>query len=143
MSFWDWYASKLTLPKVFLQTADDKQPWVVYTYGRTHDRWLHSPWRNSLVVGRIVVDHECAVCGAHEVAILRAKRFSRPSEDPFRREWLKEHVHPDMPNQAAWAKPLLNPFALGALDLDLLVMRLEADALEFQRQLKGEDDVDA
>lgn len=107
------------------------QPWVVYHYGLTHDRWWPL-WSSTRVLGRARVGMECAVCGAHEVASVRIPRFGRVRDrgrHPARIAFLLEHSHPDRGAPMSWARPMLNPAAHGpgGIDLDALAMRMDAD----------------
>lgn len=117
----------------WMQTAETSQPWVVYTYGLTHDKWWPF-WNSTRVLGRMRIKMACAVCGVTEVPTLRIPRFGPVPEPkggrhPVRRQFLNEHVHPDKGHPMSWAMPLLNPGAHnGGLDIDLLTMRLNADA---------------
>lgn len=116
-----------------LDTYETTQPWVIYHYGATTDRWW-PPWRSTRVRGRAVIGMHCAVCGARENAVLRIPRL-RPVPDrgphPRRTAFLQEHQHPDRGHPMSWALPLLNPEAHpGGLNLDLLATRLEADINE-------------
>lgn len=111
---------------------DTDQPWVVYHYGLTHDRFW-PPWRSSRILGYARIECECAVCGVTEVVKARIPRFGDPNPSgqhhPERLRFLLDHLHRDLKvHPMAWAKPLLNPAAhQGGIDLDLLAMRLEAD----------------
>lgn len=75
------------------------QPWVIYTYGRTHDGFW-PPWRSTRVLGRARIGLECAVCGHTEVVSLKIPRFG-PVPEPAsgrhaeRERFLAEHTHPD------------------------------------------------
>jgi hypothetical protein len=118
-----------------MQTFETSQPWVVYTYGRTHDKWWPF-WNSTRVLGRMRIDLTCAVCGHREVATLRIPRFGEvPAPEsgrhPRRERFLAQHVHPDRGAPMSWALPLLNPAAhQGGVNLDALAMRLEADLAE-------------
>lgn len=112
------------------QTFETTQPWVVYTYGATHDRWW-PPWNSTRVLGRARIGLTCAVCGVHEVAKVRMPRFGTivdKGHHPARTAFLTAHAHQDRGDPASWAMPYLNPAAHeGGINLDLLAMRLEAD----------------
>jgi hypothetical protein len=114
----------------WMQTAETDQPWVVYTYGLTHDKWWPF-WNSTRVLGRMRIKMTCAVCGTEEAPWLRIPRFG-PIPDkgrhPARIKFLLEHVHPDRPHPMSWSMPFLNPGVhQGGIDLDLLAMRLQAD----------------
>ena len=115
-----------------MQTAETTQPWVVYTYGLTHDRWWPF-WNSTRVIGRARIRMTCAVCGEQEITNFRIPRFGKVPEPatgrhPVREQFLREHRHPDRGHPMSWAMPLLNPAAHGGgMDLDLLAARLEAD----------------
>lgn len=107
-----------------LETYEVDQPWVIYRYLTTD--------RRTRITGRSKIECECAVCGTRRTLTLRIPRFG-PIPDrgkhPERVRFLLAHLHRDRPHQMAWARPLLNPAAQpGGVDLDLLAMRLEADA---------------
>lgn len=116
-------------------TYETTQPWVIYHYGRTHDRWW-PPWNSTRVLGRARIVCECAVCGGREVVSFRIPRFGpvpvpESGRHPERERFLAEHVHPDRGAPMSWAKPLLNLAAhRGGMNLDALAMRLEADLNE-------------
>jgi hypothetical protein len=108
-------------------TYETEQPWVIYKYRTTDQR--------TRITGRSIVDCECAICGSRERLRIRIPRIGpvpvpRGGKHVERLRFLRDHVHPDRPAQMAWARPLLNPFASGPLDLDALAMRLEADLRE-------------
>lgn len=111
------------------------QPWCVWHYGLTHDRWWPF-WNSTRFLGRARIGQECAVCGAYAVAVIRLPRFGKVPEPPSgrhpeRERFLAAHAHPDRGAPMSWAKPMLNPAAhAGGLDLDALAMRLEADLNE-------------
>lgn len=117
-----------------MSTFETTQPWVVYHYGLTHDRWW-PVWNSTRVLGRMKLVLECAVCGVRKVVTLRIPRFGKvPTPEsgrhPVREAFLARHAHPDRAPMS-WARPLLNPAALsGGLNLDALAMRLEADLNE-------------
>lgn len=117
-----------------LANYDTDQPWVVYHYGLTHDRWWPF-WNSTRVTGRAKIECECAVCGERRIVKAPIPRFGDPNpsgrKHPERIRFLLDHLHRDGPHPMAWAKPLLNPAAhSGGIDLDLLAMRLEADLRE-------------
>lgn len=127
----------------WLENYDTDQPWVVYRYGHTHDRFW-PPWRSTRILGFAKVECECAVCG--EVRIVKAPipRFGNPNPSgehhPERIRFLLDHLHRDTQRHPmSWAKPLLNPAAhRGGIDLGLLAMRLEADLAAAHTEEKGE-----
>lgn len=115
-------------------TYEVDQPWVLYHFGRTHDRWWPF-WSSTRVLGRMCVEVECIVCGDRTAQWLRIPRFGpvNPSGEhhPARVAYLREHAHPDRGAPMSWARPLANPAAhQGGLNLDALAMRLEADLNE-------------
>lgn len=114
------------------ETAEVTQPWVIYTYGRTHDFWWPF-WNSTRIIGRARIGMECCVCGHTEVTNFRIPRFGpivQPASGrhPVREKFLAEHAHPDRGHPMSWVRPLrnLNVFEHG-LPVDLLSMRLEAD----------------
>jgi hypothetical protein len=115
-----------------LSTAEAEQPWVVYHYGLTHDRWWPL-WTSTRLLGRAKIVMECAVCGDRKTASLKIPRFGRVPEPatgrhPARERFLTEHAHPERGAPMSWAKPLLNPAAHpGGVSLDALAIRLQAD----------------
>jgi hypothetical protein len=113
-----------------MQTSETTQPWVVYTYGRTHDK-LWPFWNSTRVLGRCCIICECAVCGDRLPLWMRIPRFGPvidKGHHPKRNEYLAAHRHPDRGSPMSWARPLLNPGAhRGGLNLDALAMRLETD----------------
>jgi hypothetical protein len=120
------YGWKTSNPAIS-QTYETTQPWVVYTYGRTHDKgWPF--WRSSRVLGRAAIGMECAVCGKLQIIVLKIPRFGPlPVVQPrARTEFLLEHIHKDRGHPMSWVKPLMNANATG-INLDMLAMRLEAD----------------
>jgi len=120
------------MKKHSMQTAETTQPWVIYTYGLTHDLWWPL-WNSTRVLGRMRIRLSCAVCGLDKVESLRIPRFGQVPEPasgrhPARERFLAEHRHPDRGHPMSWAKPLLNLAAHpNGLDLDLLAMRLEGE----------------
>lgn len=115
-----------------LSTFDTDQPWVLYHYGLTHDRFW-PPWNSTRVLGKAKILCECMVCGARQAVTMRIPRFGSVPEPEsgkheLRERFLAEHAHPDRGHPMSWAKPLANIAAhTKGLDLDLLAMRLEAD----------------
>ena len=113
-------------------TFEVTQPWVVYTYGLTHDGWWPL-WNSTRVLGRARIVMECAVCGMRKIATIPMPRLGpvpQPASGrhPIREQFLAEHVHPYRGAPMSWARPLLNPAAhLDGIDLTALAMRLEAD----------------
>lgn len=120
------------------EVAEATQPWVIYTYGRTHDGWW--PLRNSTrILGHAKIGMECCVCGHTEIAKLRIPRVGAVPEPASgrhaeRERFLAEHAHPDRGNPMAWARPLrnFNVFGSGGLDVEQLAMRIQADMLHGQ-----------
>lgn len=112
------------------QTAETTQPWVVYTYGLTHDLWWPF-WNSTRVTGRAKIRMTCAICGERSVAKFKIPRFKQivdQGHHALRVAFLAKHVHLDRPHPMSWALPLLNPSThQNGLDLDLLAMRLNAD----------------
>ena len=114
------------------ETYEVTQPWVIYTYGRTHDDWWPF-WNSTRFLGRARIGLECCVCGHREVVTLRIPRFGSVPEPasgrhPERERFLAEHAHPDRGHPMSWARPLRNVAAhQGGLNLGLLAARLEAD----------------
>jgi hypothetical protein len=119
------------------ETAEADMPWVIYTYGRTHDGWWPF-WTSSRVLGLARIGLECCICGEREVVSLKMPRFGpvpmpKGGKHVERLRFLAAHVHPDRSHPIAWARPLrnLNVFnSVGGLDLNLLAARLEADLNE-------------
>lgn len=111
-------------------TYEIDQPWACYHYGRTHDAWWPF-WNSSRFLGRACIVAECMVCGEQEPLWMRIPRFGTIPDrghHPLRLKFLADHKHPERGHPMSWAKPLLNPAAhKGALGLDLLGARLEAD----------------
>lgn len=113
-------------------TYEITQPWVVYRYGLTHDRWWPL-WNSTHIIGRAKIRMECAVCGVCETANLKIPRFGKvptpaSGRHPVREAFLAAHIHPDRGAPMSWVRPLLNLAAHeGGLDLDQLAMRLEAE----------------
>ena len=119
----------------WMETAEADQPWVIYVYGRTHDKWWPF-WNSTRVLGIARIGLECMVCGTREVVTLRMPRFGAvPEPEGGRHEerlrFLAAHAHPDRGAPMSWAQPLRNLNAhQGGLNLDALAMRLEADLNE-------------
>lgn len=114
-------------------TFQTDQPWVVYHFGRTHDRWWPF-WNSTRVLGRACIVCQRAVCGDRTPIWLRIPRFG-PVPDmgqhTARKAYLAKHAHPDRGAPTSWALPMLNPAAhQGGINLDALAMRLEADIRE-------------
>lgn len=113
-------------------TYETTQPWVLYHYGATHDRWWPI-WNSTRVLGFARIGMQCMVCGARETAKVPVPRLGplpvhASGRHPVRERFLAEHTHPDRPHPMSWAVPLANLAAHpGGLDLDLLAMRLQAD----------------
>lgn len=118
-----------------MSTYDTDQPWVVYHYGRTSDRFW-PPWKSNRVLGRAAIDCQCAICGVTERVWVKIPRFGpvdRYDKHPARIRFLLTHLHEDRPPMMAWALPLLNP-AAGPVDLDALAMRLQADLMSAENR---------
>lgn len=45
-----------------MERYDADQPWVIYRYGATHDKWWPF-WSSTRVLGFAKVECECAICG--------------------------------------------------------------------------------
>lgn len=116
-----------------MSTFETDQPWVLYHYGRTHDRWW-PPWNSTRILGRACITAECIVCGHREAIWMRIPRLGTVPDrghHPARIRFLADHAHPDRGHPMSWAKPLANLAAHpGGLNLDLLGARLEADINE-------------
>lgn len=116
------------------ETAEVTQPWVIYVYGRTHDKWWPF-WSSTRALGYARIGLECCVCGHTEVVKLRIPRIAaipepKSGRHPERERFLDEHGHQDRGHPMSWARPLRNVAvfdAVGGLDLDLLAGRIEAD----------------
>lgn len=112
-----------------MSTYETDQPWVLYHYGRTHDRWWPF-WNSTRVLGRACIVCQCMVCGDTTPIWIRIPRFVDPNpigaHHRKRVAYLAEHAHPDKGAPMSWAMPLANP-AIGGFHLDALAMRLEAD----------------
>lgn len=115
-----------------MQRAEQAMPWVIYTYGRTHDEWWPF-WNSTRILGRASIQMSCMVCGDVTVAWYKIPRIGPVPEPeggkhPVRVKYLAEHVHLDRGHPLSWARPLenMNVYRDG-LDLDLLAMRIEGD----------------
>lgn len=115
-----------------MRTAEHTQPWVIYTYGRTHDMWWPF-WNSTRFLGRASITMSCMVCGDVTSVWYRIPRFGpvpvpASGRHPLREKYLADHAHEDRGHPMSWARPLENMNAhRGGLDLDLLGMRLEGD----------------
>lgn len=118
--------------KATMSKYEENQPWVVYHYGLTHDKWWPF-WNSTRILGRGRIVMQCAVCGAEEIVSLKMPRFGPVPDQgkhPARVRFLLEHAHPDRGAPMSWVRPLLNPAAMpDGIDLSALAMRLEADML--------------
>lgn len=130
-----------------LETFETTQPWVIYTYGRTHDKWWPF-WNSSRVLGRARIGVECCVCGHTDVVTLKLPRFG-PVPEPAsgrheqRELFLAKHAHPDRGHPMSWVKALRNPAAFsGGIPLDLLAMRIQADVVEGSTYTSKETETD-
>lgn len=98
----------------WMTTYEETQPWVLYHYGLTHDRWW-PVWNSTRVLGRAKMILECIVCGERRRVSIKIPRTG-PVEDrghhPLRTAFLAEHAHPDRGAPIFWAKPLGNLAAL-------------------------------
>jgi hypothetical protein len=118
-----------------MSTYETTQPWVVYHYGLTHDKWWPL-WTSTRVLGRSRIECECAVCGDRTVVTMRIPRFGKiptwpDGRHPERVAYLEAHAHPERGAPMSWKRPLLNVDAMpSGLDLDALAMRIEADLNE-------------
>lgn len=116
-----------------LDTFETDQPWVLYHYGATHDRWWPF-WSSTRVTGRAIIEATCMVCGDRTPIKFRIPRFGEipnAGKHPKRVEYLREHEHTDRGAPMSWAIPLANIAAHpNGLNLDALAMRLEADINE-------------
>lgn len=120
------------MSREWMERAERDAPWIIYRYGRTHDRFW-PPWSSSRVLGYAKVGCLCMICGEERVVKAKLPRFGpvNPAGDyhPERIRYLLDHLHPDRPPPMAWAKPLynLNAHPGGKVDLEALALRLEAD----------------
>ena len=122
----------------WMERAESSQPWVIYTYGRTHDKWWPA-WSSTRVLGRARIGMECCVCGHTEVASIRMPRFGDVPEPASgrhsaREKFLDEHAHPDRGHPMSWSRPLRNMSVFGSagFSFDSLAMRMEADMRDRQ-----------
>lgn len=95
-----------------MTTYETTQPWVIYRYGLTHDRWWPF-WNSTRFLGRARIECECAVCGEREIVSFRIPRFGpvpipESGRHVERERFLADHAHPDRGAPMSWAKPLLN-----------------------------------
>lgn len=115
-----------------MSTFEVDQPWIVYHYGLTHDKWW-PPHNSTRILGRARIKMECAICGETRIADMKIPRFGTVSapgggRHPQRLRFCLDHLHPDRPHPMSWVRPLLNPDAhKGGIELDLLAMRLETE----------------
>lgn len=113
-------------------TYEKEQPWLVYHYGLTHDKWWPL-WNSTRVTGCAKIKAECAICGKVETISMAIPRFGtvpgpEGGKHPKRLDFMYRHLHVDRPHPMAWAKPLLNLDAhQGGIDLALLAARLERE----------------
>lgn len=96
---------------------DTDQPWIIYTYGRTHDDWWPF-WSSTRVLGYALIGCDCCICGERRVLKVKMPRFG-PIVDTGKHEkrqsFLAEHAHPDRAtNPLTWAQPLRNLAGLSA-----------------------------
>ena len=126
----------------WMETYETTQPWVIYRYGLTHDKWWPF-WNSTRVLGRARMILECCVCGDRTVVSLRIPRFGTVPDKghhPKRTAYLEAHAHPDRGAPMSWAKPLTNLAVFeGGLPHDALAMRLEADMNERHSDGSGAD----
>jgi len=114
------------------ERAEETQPWVIYAYGRTHDKWWPI-WSSTRLLGIARIGLECMVCGTQEVATLSIPRVGRVPEPvsgrhEARERFLVEHAHPDRGHPMSWVRPLRNLNAhAGGLNIEQFAMRLETD----------------
>lgn len=105
-----------------MRTFETSQPWVIYTYGLTHDLWW-PPWNSTRWLGYGKIECHCSICGEREVLKLRMPRFGQIADrghHPERVRFLSQHVHKlQQTAPETWAQPLANPDAHGDL-LDIL-----------------------
>jgi hypothetical protein len=117
-----------------MERAESTMPWLIWTYGLTHDKWWPF-WNSTRVLGYCRIQMSCCICGKREVAKLRLPHFGDIPDrghHPERLRFMSEHVHPERPPVMTWVLPLKNMNAVqmfGGLDLDALAMRLQADIL--------------
>jgi hypothetical protein len=101
-----------------LERCEETQPWVIYVYGLTHDKWWPI-WNSTRLLGYAKIECQCCICGDRTVLKLRLPRFG---PIPARVAYLKEHEHPlQQRAPETWAWPLRNMRALSGGDaLDIL-----------------------
>lgn len=97
-----------------METYETTQPWVIYTYGLTHDLWW-PPWSSTRVLGYARIGCECCICGDRTVLTIKVPRFgSVPDQGkhPKRVAYLEQHRHPlQRTAPETWVRPLRNPAA--------------------------------
>ena len=102
-----------------METYETTQPWVIYAYGKPHDRWWPF-WSSTCVLGKAKIGCECAICGERITVTLSMPRFGPVKDNgkhPLRQAFLDAHQHPDQQrNPLTWARPLRNPAAFGGFD---------------------------
>lgn len=78
-----------------MTTVEVTQPWVTYTYGRTHDKFF-PPWNSTRILGRACIVAHCFVCGTTTPLWMKIPRF-KPIPDrgyhPVRVAYLQQHRH--------------------------------------------------
>jgi len=95
---------------------DTDQPWIIYEYGRTHDKWW-PPWSSTRVLGYALIGCRCCICGDRTVLKIKMPRFGPVTKTVGKHErrmaYLAKHEHHDR-NDApmTWAQPLANLAAL-------------------------------
>jgi hypothetical protein len=94
----------------WMERAETAQPWVIYTYGRTHDGWWPI-WSSTRILGRSRIGLECCVCGHTEVVTLRIPRFGPVPEPASDR-------HPERERFLAIPPPRRTPMAASELTAD-------------------------
>lgn len=102
------------MSRPIMRTYETSQPWVIYTYGLTHDGWWPF-WSSTRVLGYAKIEAWCTICGVREVFTCRMPRFGEIRDTgphPLRTAFLARHVH-RLRNTApeTWAAPLANPDA--------------------------------
>lgn len=124
------------------QTAEQQMPWIIYTYGRSHDGWW-PPWNSTRITGRMKIGMDCSVCGNRTVATLKIPRFGPVNPDnryhPARSAYLLAHLHPDRGHPISWARPLKNLDAFGprGMDLDLFAALPRPLGVDVRRDQRG------
>lgn len=102
------------------ETYEDRQPWVIYVYGLTTDRWWPL-WRSTRVLGYAKIECQCCICGDRTVVKVKLPRVGVVVDrgpHALRREYLAKHQHPNQRTAPeTWVWPLRNPEALRADDL--------------------------